>query len=345
MVHLIWVAWVTKTIFYKIIKGSKRSLLPFILDISEKVYICVKQTKNIMKNLFLALGLMIGLSVYSQNVSDTIYKKNKEVVLGKVTEVGLDEVKYKPLVNPNDIVLVLEKTEILKIVFASGLVQTFANPMTDKSVYADNHNFNIKFNFLSPMGDRIHLNMEKSIRPGLSYEVGLNAIGVGKRYGIYTPVGAVLNAGIRMYRLPDMKSRSDRYAHVMNGSYFQPTLSGGFTQHSYDDFFFDPMTYNYQFLGIKKANTSFFMFTLNFGRQYVFANRISFDVSAGVGYGTYTRQKNYDNYFLFGNYFYDGNVSENAFKYYDKTRYGFDIGQKNSPLTGNIQFKVGYLLH
>jgi hypothetical protein len=302
----------------------------------------MKQTKNIMKNLFLALGLMIGLSAYSQNVSDTIYKKNKEVVLGKVTEVGLDEVKYKPLVNPNDIVLVLEKSEILKIVFATGLVQTFADPIRDKSVYADNHNFNIKFNFLSPMGDRIHLNMEKAVKPGLSYELGLNAIGVGRRFGKYTPVGAVVNVGIRMYRLPDMKSRSDRYSHMMNGSYFQPTLSMGMTSHTYDDLVFNPITYDYDNLGPKKATTNFFMFTLNFGRQYVFANRISFDISAGVGYGTYSNQD--ENYYYGSYYWEDLNPGKNAYQFYDKTRYGFQIGNKNFPLTGNVQFKLGYLL-
>jgi hypothetical protein len=303
----------------------------------------MKQTKNIMKNLFLALGLMIGLSAYSQNVSDTIYKKNKEVVLDKVTEVGLDEVKYKPLVNPNDIVLVLEKTDILKIVFASCLVQTFADPLNDKSAYADNHNYNIKFNFLSPMGDRIHLNMEKSIRPGLSYELGINAIGVGRRFGKYTPVGAVVNAGIRMYRLPDMKSRSDRYSHMMNGSYFQPTISVGRTWHSYDNYRYNPVTYHYDLIDVKKANTNFFMFTLNFGRQYVFANRISFDVSVGLGYGTYTRQEE-DNFFYLSSYYYNRNTGENAFENYEKSRYGFQIGTQSFPLTGNIQFKLGYLL-
>jgi hypothetical protein len=310
----------------------------------------MKQTKNIMKNLFLALGLMIGLSAYSQNASDTIYKKNKEVVLGKVTEVGLDEVKYKPLVNPNDIVLVLEKTDILKIVFASGLVQTFADPIKDKSVYADNHNYNIKFNFLSPMGHRLHLNVEKSIRPGLSYELGLNMIGMGKPEGVKTPIGAIFNGGIRMYRLPDMKSRSDRYSHVMNGSYFQPTVSFGMVQNRYDvwESNYNPITGMSSQKLIeenKRANTNFFMFTLNFGKQYIFSNRISFDISGGVGMGTYSRQsENYYTYLSSYVYQYESYGGQNAYDYYDKTRYGFQIGAQSFPLCGNIQFKLGYLL-
>jgi hypothetical protein len=303
-----------------------------------------------MKNLFLAFALFIGISAFAQTASDTIYKKNKEVVLGKVTEIGIDEVKYKPFVNPNDIVLVLEKTDILKIVFASGLVQTFADPIKDKSAYADNHNFNIKVNFLSPMGHRLHLNVEKSIRPGLSCELGLNMIGLGKPEGVKTPIGAVFNGGVRMYRLPDMKSRSDRYSHVMNGSYLQPTLSFGMVQNRYDlwESNYDPFTGMSSQKLIeenKRANTNFLMFTLNFGKQFIFANRISFDISGGVGMGTYSRQsESYYTYLSSYVYQYETNGGQNAYDRYDKARYGFQIGSKSFPLCGNIQFKLGYLL-
>lgn len=304
-----------------------------------------------MKNLLLTLSFFIGFSAFAQNAADTIYKKNKEVIIGKVTEVGLDEVKYQPALNPNNIVLVLEKSDILKIVFASGLVQTFADPTKDKSVYANNHNYNIKYNFLSPLGHRLHLNLEKSIRPGLSYELGLNMIGLGKPEGINTPMGAIFNGGIRMYRLPDMKSRSDRYSHVMNGSYFQPTISFGMVQNKYDlwESQYDPNTGIYTNKLIeenKKANTNFFMFTLNFGKQYIFANRISFDLSGGLGMGTYTRQSQDYYSLLYSSYVYryESNGGQNAYEYYDKTRYGFQIGSQSFPLCGNIQFKLGYLL-
>jgi len=296
-----------------------------------------------MKHLIFSLSLLfVASAAYGQNSADTIFKKNKEVLLVKIIEIGIDEVKYKPIVNPNDIVLVLEKSEISRIVFANGIVQTFADPMKDKTAYAGDHSNSIKFNFLSPIGDRAHFNWEHSLQPGLSYELGLNLIGLGKRFGQYTPVGATVNAGIRMYRMPEMKSRSDRFSHLMNGSYFQPTLAFGMTQHNYRDYGnYDPYGSNPANYTIRKANTNYFMFMLNFGKQYVFANRISFDISTGIGYGTYTRQGKDD--YWYGSY-YDEFAQEDAYSYSDPSRYGFQIYGKQVPLALSAQFKLGYLL-
>lgn len=295
-----------------------------------------------MKTLFtLASVLIVSLACAQDNsvAADTIFKKNKEVLLVKITEIGLDEVKYKPIVNPNNVVLVIEKTEISKIVFANGLVQTFADPLKDKSVYADNHRNNLKFNFLSPMGDRAHFNWEHSIKPGMSYEVGLNFIGLGKRYGIYTPMGATVNAGFRLYRMPDMKSRSDRYTHVMNGSYIQPTFVFGMTSNSYrryNDNYSYPYNSSYT---IAKENTSYFMFFLNFGKQFIFANRISFDMNFGIGYGTYTNQNRLVDFYYYNDY---SEGSHNTVEY--PSHYGFLIGAKERPIAFNAQLKIGYLL-
>ena len=304
-----------------------------------------------MKQLFTLMTCLIMGSLMAQSATDTIYKKNKEVVLAKIIEIGIDEVKYSPQFNPNNLILVLDKAEIARIVFANGMVQTFANPMSDKSMYADNHNYNLKFNFFSPSGHRMHLNLERSLKPGISYELGLNLIGVGKPEGKKTPVGALLNGGMRFYRLPDMKSRSDRYSHLMNGAYFQPTMSFGRVQNRYDVYQtnYDPNLGFYSTTLIQenvKAKQDFFLFTLNFGKQMVFANRISFDVSAGFGYGTYSRQREEDYYLFLSsyNYQYESNGGQNAFEYHGSQRYGFEIGGQSFPLTGNIQFKVGYLL-
>lgn len=296
-----------------------------------------------MKTLFtLASVLIVSLACAQDNsakqdpgTADTIFKKNKEVLLVKITEIGLDEVKYTPIVNPNNIVLVIEKTEISKIVFANGITQTFADPLKDKSVYADNHRNNLKFNFLSPISDRAHFNWEHSIKPGMSYEVGLNLIGLGKRYGMYTPVGATVNGGFRLYRMPDMKSRSDRYTHVMNGSYIQPTLVFGMTSNYYRDYHGTSYyPYNYTYTNVRE-NTSYFMFFLNFGKQFIFANRISFDMNFGIGYGTYSKHSHFNDYY--------GPSYEGSYTMDDPTRYGFIISSRETPIAFNTQLKVGYL--
>lgn len=295
-----------------------------------------------MKNILSIIVLLAAFgSLKAQNTADTIFKRNGEVLIVKITEIGIDEVKYKPVVNPNDLVLVLEKGEIKKIVFSNGVTQTFADPLKDRDYYADNHRNNVKFNFLSPTGDRIHLNFERSLQPGLSYELGLNAIGIGKRFGRETPAGATINAGIRLYRVPDMKSRSDRYSHLLNGAYFQPALTFGLTGHQYKQYGlihgpWGPMT-NYNDYQWKKATTGYFMFSLNLGKQFIFQNRISFDFSAGMGYGTYSNQISYDNSR------YREGWGKDKYTGDDPTRYGFFIGEREVPIALNAQFKIGYL--
>ncbi len=108
-----------------------------------------------MKQLFTLMACLLFSSLMAQTASDTIYKKNKEVVLAKIVEIGIDEVKYSPQFNPNNLVLVIDKTEIERIVFANGMVQTFADPMKDKIVYADNRTQNLKFNYLITFAEEI----------------------------------------------------------------------------------------------------------------------------------------------------------------------------------------------
>jgi len=296
-----------------------------------------------MKQLFTLMACLLFSSLMAQIASDTIYKKNKEVVLAKIVEIGIDEVKYSPQFNPNNLVLVIDKTEIERIVFANGMVQTFADPMKDKSTYADNRTQNLKFNYLSPTGDRIQLNYEKSIAPGMSYEVGLNAIGVGKRYGKYTPVGALVNAGIRFYRMPEMKSRSDRYSHLLNGSFFQPTIAFGTTFYHYDVWQYNYNTYQSTIVDVKSKQQNFLTVMMQFGKQFVFANRFSFETSAGIGYGTYTGQNSNRYNYLYNSYYYE-DYSADAYNYYPNNRYGFAILSREVPLCFNLQLKLGYLI-
>ena len=57
-----------------------------------------------MKQLFTLMACLLFSSLMAQTASDTIYKKNKEVELAKIAEIGIDEVKYSPQFNPNHLV-------------------------------------------------------------------------------------------------------------------------------------------------------------------------------------------------------------------------------------------------
>lgn len=302
------------------------------------------ENKNMKKNIILFCFFVLAVLAKAQTTPmDTIYKRNGEVMIVKITEIGIDEIKYKPLFNPNDIVLVIEKSQVTKIVFSSGLVQRIEDAQQASSTYADNHKNNLKFNLFSPLGARAAFNFERSYKPGYSYVAGLNLIGLGLPDSKYTPIGATLNGGFRFYRLPDMKNRSDRYSHVMNGSYIEPCLMLGMTHHKYTYYDYN-QPYPYDNLQTGRANNFFLAFFINLGKQYIVANRISMDWNVGVGYGTYTGQKDSDSYGNSTLYGYN-EAGKYAYNYYPANRYGFAILEKSVPLAFNAQFKIGYLFH
>jgi hypothetical protein len=59
------------------------------------------------------------------NPQDTIYKRNGEVIICKVKEIGTTEIKYASSEFKSDLLFAIEKNEIERIVFADGKVQTF----------------------------------------------------------------------------------------------------------------------------------------------------------------------------------------------------------------------------
>ncbi|MEZ4804491.1 MAG: hypothetical protein R2852_03125 [Bacteroidia bacterium] len=282
------------------------------------------------KQILLFLFSCFTSQLFSQsNPADTIYKTNGEVLLVHVLEIKPGEVKYHPIVNPSKIELILSTEEIKQIVFSNGIRQSFKHELIEES----NKN-NIKVNFLSPLGDRFHVNYERVFMDGVSYELGLNAIGIGKRNGDFTPVGLVANAGVRFYTLPAFNTHSTKVTHVMNGAYIQPSFSYGLTKHSYTK---STLINGGNISSVATTKTNYFMFFVNIGRQFIYLNKFSFDISAGIGYGSYSNQMDANNV----NY----EAGKDNYTGDNPMRYGFIIYERAVPVSLNAQFKIGYLFH
>lgn len=86
-----------------------------------------------MRNfLILIILLLEALSLHSQ---DRIHKKRGDVITAKITEVGVDEIKYRLEAEPDGPVYVIEKYRLAKIVFANGRVETYHSQLKDPSLY------------------------------------------------------------------------------------------------------------------------------------------------------------------------------------------------------------------
>ena len=290
-----------------------------------------------MRTCLILFAFLVGsLTLQAQ---DRIHKKDGQIISAKVTEVGVDEVKYLLNEDPTGPVYVIEKIRLIKIVFANGRVETYHQQLKDPSLYADQKKSALKLNFLSPLFGHTLLTYEKSQAPGRSLEMSLSLIGLGKGISFddyyYDPVsgqsqkyrrgalGAAVGVGYKFIKTPDFLNRNIRYAHVLQGSYFKPVAYLG----AYgENVIIQKNT------SIEKDRRSVLYGTLmmEFGKQWVVADRVLLDMFFGVGYG-------------FDNIKDDGSYQSYSDEYSAYHYTNIKIG-KAPALALNTGFRIGILL-
>ena len=93
--------------------------------------------------LFFTLFLFASTAIFAQ---DRIYMRTaKKFIKAKITEFGLDEIKYKEFENPDGPIFSIEKDEIEKIEYASGRIEKFEQSISAKVSMAEMHKNNLKF--------------------------------------------------------------------------------------------------------------------------------------------------------------------------------------------------------
>jgi hypothetical protein len=189
-----------------------------------------------MKRIFLFAFLSMllpGSAVFAQ---DLIMKKNNELIKCKIKEIGLDEIKYNLPEYSQDVLLSIDKDDIVKIIFENGKEMEFQKKMTNPETYRENKKNIIKVDFLSPLTGNTTFAYEHSLRPGRSVEASLGIIGLGIDPGEKNPGGAFIKFGYKFIKDPDFYLRGMRYAHILKGGYIKPEVALGFLSRD---------TYNY----------------------------------------------------------------------------------------------------
>ena len=241
-----------------------------------------------MKFHFISFISFFLLNTILVNAQDLIYKKDKDVLVVKIIEIGLDEIKYKEYTNIEGITLVIDKAEVLKIKFENGKTQLFGDYGLD--AYANNRKNAVKLDFLSPMFGKLTMGYERSIKPGASMEFQLGIIGVGiNNYKLEggTATGFFFRAGYKFINLPDFYIRGMRYAHVLKGFYIRPELTLGYCVeriHGNNYYNAYPIAQNRR-SGTIVTEPIFGSLMINFGKQWVFNELVLLDLYLGFGYG------------------------------------------------------------
>jgi hypothetical protein len=244
-----------------------------------------------MKKLINLSILILFLGLSSALAQDKIYKKGGEVLEVKITEIGVDEIKYKIFNDKDGPTYTVEKDRIIKIIYQNGRVETFKSSFNDAELYADQKNQALKINFFSPLFGFTALSYERSVKPGRSYELTLGIIGLGKKQEIgFFPsanpeyreqAGAYISGGYKFIKLPDFTSRGAKFSHIMQGTYIKPEIMFGTFSSRQEAYV---VRNNSGRSELKRKTTLFGGAIINIGKQWVFSDIFLLDIYGGLGY-------------------------------------------------------------
>lgn len=277
-----------------------------------------------MKQVFIITALTIILCIQSF-AQDAILKTNDEIIKCKIKEVGLDEVKYTLPQYPQDVLFVIDKDEITKIIFENGEEMAFQKAMNDPAKYTDNRKNALKIEFMSPLFGSTTFAWEHSLKPGKSVEVTLGIAGLGMDMYDEDAAGVFTKFGYKFIKSPDFYLRGLRYAHLLKGSYFKPEISLGLVKMDVykEQLLYDNFSGYWYNSGVEERESVFAAaIQAVVGKQWVFDNAFCADIHFGLGYGFNTASDGY------GNTYHSGFIADNS---------GF-------PISVSGGFAIGFLI-
>lgn len=234
-----------------------------------------------MKRIFFLFLLLLTVRASGQ---DTLKFVNQSVLTVKVLEVGLDEIKYNPWGMENAPVVVVEKKDVLEIIFSNGERMRFSpDPLLVSNIHnsAAGKNSAVKVEFLAPITNDFTFCYERVIKPSLNIEGKLGIIGIGVTESNKHPSGLFVKLGPKFWTGSDYYVRGMRMSHPLRGWYVKPELI-------YSQFRQEETWYNYASgtnISGRYAYTSMAI-DICFGRQILLGDLMTFDWYFGVGYGT-----------------------------------------------------------
>jgi hypothetical protein len=231
---------------------------------------------NLLKLLFAIT--ILSSSVYG-NAQDTIYTKNHQRIICKITSTESSNIVYsQPTLNSN-VSYTIDKGYVTKVVFENGNIIEFDIKEKKVQDYTTQRKNILKFDYVSTFTGKLCLGYERSLGLQKSFEFNLGIIGLGTDLMEVKPKGAYIQISYKFIKDPDFYLNLNHYAHVLKGFYLKPELSVSM---------FSRLTYRYsasQYSFNDRENYSSAALILNFGKQWVIDDRFSISINAGLGYG------------------------------------------------------------
>lgn len=229
---------------------------------------------------------IFSLSALSLFAQDRIIKLDRSEINCKVSEIGITEIKYKK--DPDGPIYITKKNEVYKIIFENGteeiLKQNDMAVVTNES--ARRYKRAITTRPFSLMTGYVCFGYQVALSQTRAFVSELGVIGpkVGPA-GQYDDSGVYFRAGYRLKRTPEIILPGMEWGYNLGGFYIQPEIAVSI--------FNSKPTTSYSGGSVEKDVTSA-AFIINIGRQMIFGDIFTFDIGAGLGYGS-SNANNYSN--------------------------------------------------
>lgn len=229
------------------------------------------------------LSAMFVLLCGYASAQDTLLLQTGEKKTVKILEIGLEELRYTPWDQPGSPTVVIEKKNVKMVVFSNGEVITYLpDPMMVESMMnkAADKNKAIKFEFFSPLNNKLVFAFEHVVRPGFNLEHKLGIIGAGIQTDRPKASGMFFKSGAKFWSGKDYYYRGMRMSHPLRGAYVKPELT--FSQFWQEQ----PNNNSYLFYNNKtKINYTNIGVQICFGKQILLGDIMTLDYYFGIGWG------------------------------------------------------------
>lgn len=244
--------------------------------------------KKYFKLLFAAL-MISSLASYSQDIIRT----KSDTIRAKVVEIGIDEIKYKDYNNLEGPVIVIAKNHVYEITYENGIKFLVSPDPYDASpaVNVRKKTHAIKFEFFSPLTNKIAFAYETMLKVGTNLEFKAGVIGPGTGQNSQNASGLFIKAGVKFLTSPTYVRNGVKYAHGLKGFYIKPELIyNTYTKDEYINYYIYPYT-----LQTQKVRYTNGAVNIVFGMQHILGNIVTLDYYLGTGYGYHTSNINLQN--------------------------------------------------
>lgn len=247
-----------------------------------------------MKTLPGTILLLILLLSRQGQAQDLIVKKNSDIIVCCIQEIGKYDISYTLPDYPSTVSFSISKENVFKIVYENGISIGFKKASFLQPGDENLKKYAFKLKPLSPFLGYTNLSCERSIREGRSLEGTLGIVGLGFNTNSGNPAGIVLKAGYKFIRLPVSDIYTHKSVRLLEGLYLKPEISLGVIIMDINYWFYTWTMGDFRAIDddYERRSVSSVYGSLVLGKQWIVFNNLVIDIYAGLGGGySYFKKK------------------------------------------------------